>query len=92
MPTYRAEVPTRNASRYLQQLCRHWAQQATADYTATAGRVAFAGWQVEMEARRESLDITIDVPDAKMLDRCGKFVSDRLQRIALQETLFFEWF
>ncbi len=92
MPCYRADIPTKNASRYLQQLCKHWAHRATADYTKTAGRVTFDVWQVELEAAHNNLGVTIHIPDEKSQERYGKVVADHLQRFATQEELAIEWF
>jgi hypothetical protein len=33
-----AAVPTANGSRYLQQLCKHWAHNLAVDYDAREGR------------------------------------------------------
>ena len=92
MPSYRADIATQNASLYLQQLCKHWANKATADYTKTAGRVTFDVWQVEFEAARDNLAVTIHIPDEKSQERYGKVVADHLQRFARQEELAIEWF
>lgn len=92
MPSYRADIPTQKASLYLQQLCKHWAHRATADYTPTSGRVTFDVWQIDMEATRDTLGITIHIPDERSQERYGKVVADHLQRFARQEELFIEWF
>lgn len=92
MPSYRADIPTRHASRYLQLLCKHWAHRATDDYTKTAGRVTFDVWQVDMEAHHDTLGVTIHIPDEKSQERYGKIVADHLQRLAVQEDLAIEWF
>lgn len=36
-----ASVPTASGSRYLQQLCKHWAHNMTVEYDAAQGRVTF---------------------------------------------------
>lgn len=92
MPSYRADIPTRNASLYLQQLCKHWGHRGTADYTKTSGRVTFDDWQVEFEAAANNLAVTILIPDEKSQERYGQIVADHLQRFARQEELAIEWF
>ena len=39
--TSTAEVPTANGSRYLQQLCKHWAHNLKVEFDAREGRVTF---------------------------------------------------
>ena len=36
-----ASVPTANASRYLQQLCKHWTHNLEVEFTPEHGRVTF---------------------------------------------------
>src|SRR6185437_8958296 len=50
-------VPTTHASRYLQQLCKHWAHKLDVSFTPEAGHVVFA-----RDARGT------DWPDAARLD------------------------
>jgi hypothetical protein len=73
-----AVVPTANGSRYLQQLCKHWAHNLKVEFTADQGRVAFprdargADWPgegiVTMTARPDALQCRIDAL-ARHLDR-----------------------
>ena len=36
-----ASVPTKSGSRYLQQLCKHWAHNLTVEFNADRGTVVF---------------------------------------------------
>ena len=40
--TSSATVPTTSASRYLQQLCKHWSHNMAVEFDEAQGRVAFA--------------------------------------------------
>lgn len=65
-----AMVPTGNSSRYLQQLCKHWAHNLAVDFTSARGTVKFtrdargADWPadalVTMIAHADSLECRID--------------------------------
>ncbi|MFC7610607.1 DUF2218 domain-containing protein [Teichococcus aestuarii] len=37
----RATVPTAHASRYLQQLCKHWSHNLAVEFTADEGKIVF---------------------------------------------------
>ena len=36
-----AQVPTRNGSKYLQQLCKHWTHNLAVEFTPERGTVTF---------------------------------------------------
>ena len=36
-----ALLPTKNGSRYLQQLCKHWSHNLAVEFTPAQGKVAF---------------------------------------------------
>lgn len=91
MTSARADVATTQASRYLQQLCKHWSHKADADYTKDAGRVIFPDWQLDMTATRDGLEINVETQQAQSLARYCQTVADHLQRFATQETLAFDW-
>jgi uncharacterized protein len=42
MPTSRARVPTQSASRYLQQVCKHWSHKFAVQFTPEKGHIPFA--------------------------------------------------
>ena len=42
MPTSVSSVKTDHASRYLQQLCKHWSHRFTVEFNETAGKVPFS--------------------------------------------------
>ena len=45
-------VPTASASRYLQQLCKHWSHKFTVEFTPEQGRIPFAEDRICTLARR----------------------------------------
>lgn len=83
---------TENASRYLQQLCKHWSHKGTAEFDADKGSVSFAtGNQVEMSALGEELSITATTGPRGDLERWKKVISDHLVRFAFREEFEITW-
>lgn len=88
-----ARVPTRSASRYLQQLAKHWAHKMTVAFTAEEGTIDFPnGSRLEMRADSETLDVVLSVPEGEDRDRMREVVSSHLDRFAFREApLTFDW-
>jgi hypothetical protein len=58
-----ARVPTGAASRYLQQLCKHWSHKMVVEFTAQEGTIAFPnGSRLALRAGDDSLDLVLTVP------------------------------
>lgn len=89
--TSRTDVKTASASRYLQQLCKHWSHKAKAEFTPQAGRVVFETWEVEMTAANDTLSVSVTVQNPEEAPRLQQVVAEHLQRFATQETLGFDW-
>jgi uncharacterized protein len=97
-----ATVPTTNASRYLQQLCKHWSHNLVVDFTAHRGTVAFprdarganhpGDALVTFEAHEDALMVNIEASSAEQLDGLKGAVARHLDRFAFREApLAFEW-
>lgn len=93
MPSAAARVPTGSASRYLQQLAKHWSHKLTVSYTAEAGTIDFPnGAHLEMRADADGLDLALSVPEDGDLDRMCGVVAEHLDRFAFREApLPFDW-
>ena len=73
-----AEVPTKSASRYLQQLCKHWSHNLAVTFTAEEGTITFpanmrgksfpAEAKVILQARQASLDVLVDASASDQLE------------------------
>lgn len=84
----RAQIPTANASRYLQQLCKHWSHRLDVTFTPLVGRVPFsADASCLLEAAPDSLDLTITAPDGDTLLQLQRVLFDHLKRFAFREEL-----
>lgn len=92
MPASRAIVPTANASRYLQQLCKHWGHKFEVTFDATVGRVALPFGPVELTAADDALDVVCRIEGDGDLARMQQVVAEHLNRFAHREgELSFEW-
>ncbi len=88
MPTSQARVQTSEASRYLQQLCRHWSHKFPVQNTPEHGTVPFGEDRVcTFDAEPDALLMRIHTPDPVGLTRLENVVSDHLQRFAFRESL-----
>ena len=89
MPMSKATVATEHASRYLQQLCKHWGHKFTVEFTPSEGRIDLGeGRIVEMIADDKALKLTLEAAD---LDRLQQVVVDHIVRFAFREELVFDW-
>jgi hypothetical protein len=97
-----AEVPTASGSRYLQQLCKHWAHNLQVEFDAREGRVTFprdargADWPgdalVTMTAGESVLTCRIDASLEGQLEGLKGAVARHLDRFAFREApLTFDW-
>ncbi len=87
-----AKVPTVHASRYLQQLSKHWAHKFDVVYDETKSTIPFgADRRAELVAAPDHLLITLSVPDQESRDRMRKVLEDHLNRFAFRETLEYAW-
>jgi len=85
-------APTENGSRYLQQLCKHWAHKFEVNFDAGSGRIDLNGTQVDLSASPTDLTVLLDAPDAETLEKMKQVVADHLDRFAFREApLPFIW-
>jgi hypothetical protein len=97
-----AIVATPKASRYLQQLCKHWAHNLTVDFDAVQGRVIFpksgrgGEWAGDgiftMTAMHDALTCRIEASAPAQLEGLKGAVERHLNRFAFREgELKFDW-
>jgi uncharacterized protein len=97
-----AMVPTKSASRYLQQLCKHWAHNMAVEFTAERGTVTFphnargADWPGDglftMIAHAETLECRIDATSPGQLSGLQGAAERHLDRFAFREApLSYDW-
>lgn len=104
MTTYitEANVPTLNASKYLQQVCKHWAHNLTVNFDANRGTVIFpkdargADWPgqavVTFIANDETLICQVDASAEAQKEGLKGAVERHIDRFAFREApLTYEW-
>lgn len=88
-----ARVPTSSASRYLQQLAKHWNHKMTVTYAEQEARIAFPnGATLDLRADSATLDVRLMVPEGEDVARMREVVASHLDRFAFREApLTFDW-
>lgn len=100
--TSTAIVPTASASRYLQQLCKHWAHNLSVEFTPERGTVVFprdargadypGDGLATMIARADALEVRIDASSDAQLAGLKETLARHLDRFAFREApLPFDW-
>lgn len=93
---------TDKASRYLQQLCKHWEHNLKVDYTADHGTIVFpkdargANWPgdglVTLDARPDGIAIRIDASVPEQAEGLKGAIERHLDRFAFREDgLAYDW-
>jgi hypothetical protein len=90
--TLTATVPTTHASRYLQQLCKHWSHKFETDFSPEKGEITFPMGPIRMEANPEALVVMLEPNADADVERFKQVVADHLDRFAFREApLPFDW-
>lgn len=92
MPISQARVATVEASRYLQQLCKHWSHKFTVDFTADRGMIDFGdGRACALAAQDGTLTLRATVPEGDDAGRFEGVIAEHVKRFAFREDLTFTW-
>lgn len=87
-----ANPATAHASRYLQQLCKHWSHKFEVSFTSEAGEVALPLGKVELKAETDQLVIRLHPQDGADIKKFKQVVEDHLDRFAHKEApLDYSW-
>ncbi len=95
-------VPTAHASRYLQQLCKHWAHNLAVTFDESRGTVTFprnargADWPddatLALQAHDDNLECRLAASDPGQRDALKGAVARHVDRFAFREApLAFDW-
>ena len=86
-----ADVKTEHASRYLQQLCKHWAHKFAVEFSPEHGTIDLGENRlVILDADAEKLTTTVETSEEN-LARLEEVVASHVVRFAFREELVFEW-
>ncbi|MDK3075347.1 DUF2218 domain-containing protein [Sedimentitalea sp. JM2-8] len=81
--TGRFETP--NGSKYLQQLCKHFAHKVAVEYDPENGAVALPPGPARLTATGDALSVEITAEDDAGLARARHIIDDHLRRFAFRE-------
>lgn len=84
-------VETEKASRYLQQLCKHFGHKIPVEFDEGSGRLEFEPGLCLMRAPQGRLDIYCAARDADGLEVLRKVVGDHFERFAWKDSLTVAW-
>lgn len=87
-----ARVPTAQASKYLQQLCKHWSHKLEVSFDDKQGTVRFPVAVATMTAEPEALLVSIEAEDVSVVHQMKDVMARHLDRFAFREApLTFDW-
>ena len=86
-----ARVTTAHASRYLQQLCKHFQHKLPTTFDEMAGAITFALGETKLAADAEALTLAVEAKSAADLKQLEDVVARHLERFAFRETLEIDW-
>ena len=85
-------VATENASRYLQQLSKHWAHKFDVNYSETKSRIDLPLGELNMQADETALGLEVTADNSDSLDQLCDVIERHLDRFAHRESaLVYEW-
>ncbi|SNT27526.1 DUF2218 domain-containing protein [Tropicimonas sediminicola] len=76
---------TPNASKYLQQLCKHFAHKVEVSFDEQWGSVAFPFGKAELSADAAALRIRMNVDREDALEKARDVIDRHLERFAFRE-------
>jgi hypothetical protein len=91
LATSEARVDTVRASRYLGQLCKHFAHKIPVMHTAEQGRIEFPFGVCLLEAEPERLILRAEANDAQALAQVQDVVARHLERFAFRDKPEIHW-
>lgn len=89
--TSHAAIATENASRYLQQLCKHFAHKIPVSFDETQGRITFDMGECRLSATGSQLRLEARAQSPESLPTLEDVVARHLVRFAFREELAVTW-
>lgn len=86
-----ARAGTGHASRYLQQLAKHWGHKFEVEFTPTQATIRLPSGLCELAADAAGLDVRLTPAADADVERFKAVVVEHLQRFGHRETLAFDW-
>ncbi|MCP9484105.1 DUF2218 domain-containing protein [Shimia sp. CNT1-13L.2] len=76
---------TEHASKYLQQLCKHFAHKTDVVFDAEKADVVFPFGSAKMLAAKDKLTVTVSAEDDETLSKARVVIDKHLERFAFRE-------
>lgn len=86
-----ATFESEKASRYLQQLCKHFGHKAEVSFDERQGRVALPMGTCDLEAADGSLVMRVSADSTQDIARLEQVVGSHLERFAFREEPKLAW-
>ena len=89
--TSKTAIATEHASRYLQQLCKHFTHKLTVKFDEHEGEITFSIGDCRLKADNAALRIDLVAPSAEDMEQLKDVVIRHLVRFAFREELQADW-
>lgn len=89
--TSRIRIKTEKASRYLQQVCKHFAHKIPVTHTPVKGAVEIQFGKFEFAVAEGHLTMIVTARDKESLEKVQMVIIKHLDRFAFKEILEYEW-
>ncbi len=76
---------TPHASKYLQQLCKHFGHKTEVRFDSDSGEVALSAGPAKLSASDSELLVTVSAPDEDSLAKARTVIDKHLARFAFRE-------
>ncbi|GAB5486976.1 MAG: DUF2218 domain-containing protein [Parasphingorhabdus sp.] len=87
-----AKVTTDKASRYLQQMCKHFSHKLDVDFDRESGEIFFPFGKLNMRAGESELTLSVTTEgDLETLAKMEKATADHLIRFMFREEPKIDW-
>ena len=86
-----ARISSEKASRYLAQLCKHFAHKIPVEWSGTRGRADFGMGRCELTADADRLLVVCSAPTSDGLEKVKHIVEDHIVRFGWREKLTVTW-
>lgn len=86
-----AIVATAYASRYLQQLCKHFGHKIPTEFTPEEGTITFPFGECVLAAEGERLTMIVTSADEEGLERMRGVIASHLERFAFRDKPAIAW-
>jgi uncharacterized protein len=89
----KAEVATPEASRYLEQLCKHFRHKLPVTFDERSGQIEFSFGECHLDADEDGgvLKLSLSAPSTRQIEELQDVVARHLLRFAFRDSLTVQW-